>query len=160
MPLSVPSFDYSVFFAGNKRVPSNVVVSASTVPVNLPNLSSQQLLAGTTYSFEIYLPCQTDGVGGYQVFLNPLNGLTATNIIYTVSALVIVSGTTTSNINNITDLVNPAYIVSSGLGSAILFIKGTITVNAAGTFQVQVAQQTATGTTTYFRGGYMQCWPY
>jgi hypothetical protein len=119
--------------------------------VTLANVTglSVNVAAGLTYYFEAYLTCTDAAAGGTKAAI--AGTATATNIIY--------DGWLTDS-NSIKGQANStalAGVVASSTSSAtsglIVTIRGTITVNAAGTLTVQIAQNTSNGTATTVKAG-------
>lgn len=104
-----------------------------------------RLEAGKSYYFRANFTVVPDAVGGHKYATG--GTATATAIRYTVhsvndaTGLVVISSTQTA-------MAGPAGESTSASVSAKTVVEGTITVNAAGTFGIQFAQNTATSATT------------
>lgn len=116
---------------------------------------SVALTAGRTYSFTIELQFTDAAAGGIQCALVATGGLTATNIIYSGYTI----DSAANGVKGNTQATALGTVVASTVttGTAgVVRITGTITVNVAGTLNVQFAQNTSNATaTTIKRGSYM-----
>lgn len=134
--------------AGASRITTQADRTTTTLSAtNMPNWSGLQ--AGRTYSFHVVLICSTDATGGLKV---DCNGGTATattfNVVYSAF------GTSSVSTAKGTTLTTAFSQPGSTITPNILQIDGTITVNAAGTFKIQGAQNNASGTSSYLVGSY------
>jgi hypothetical protein len=127
-------------WAGEQRTTSATTYTSNTT---LSTILTANVLAGRTYSFDIYLPITASlSTGGIKVAL--AGTATVTNMI---ADSWVVSNNAISNQVQVTSLTT----LSNGLGGAAtgcVRVQGTITVNAAGTFLVQTAQNTSSATAT------------
>lgn len=114
------------------------------------------LAATTTYEFEVVLHVSADAVGGHKYSIDTSDTLTATAIIYQVNS--INNGTNAFRINSRQTALGGA--VGEAVGTAYFtIIKGTITTNAAGTFEIRFAQNSANGTSSVLVGSTCNIWP-
>lgn len=135
---------------GNCQVSSDFTVSASTTPVDVTGLSVS-LAAGETYSFESVLFGIQSSSGGYTIGIG--GTATATDVYGSFNVLAGGgSGTWSADVFVATPR-GLAVPTSGSMYNAI--IRGTITVNVAGTFTITFAQASATGTSTVKRGSYL-----
>jgi hypothetical protein len=138
-------------YGGQARVTSDFSVTSSTALTNVTGLSVS-VAAGRTYMFEACLQVTDAAAGGVQAAI--AGTATATAIQYT--------GYTIAD-NAIKGKAN-ATALATAVGSTtttetsgiVVQIFGTITVNAAGTLTVQMAQNTSNATATIAkRGSYL-----
>ena len=141
-------------WVGQGRITSDVSFTSTTTLGALATLSAA-LLAGRTYAFEAELPFTCSSAGGARAAIVATGGLTATNIIYD-------GWIVDSAANGIKGNVQSTALGTVVGGVAItgttghISIRGTITVNVAGTLNVQGAQGVSSGTATIFKqGGYL-----
>jgi hypothetical protein len=136
------------FVVSTSQLDKTSNVSLSTVPG-----LSIALTAGKTYTCRTWLSVTSGAAGGFNIGLVGSGGLTATLYRFNTQAwngsTIAASGTATalnsSNINN-------AAIYTD------IFIQGSIVVNAAGTLNVQAAQNTSNATTSsVFQGSSFYC---
>lgn len=125
--------------------------AASTVFGNVSGLSLT-LTSGKIYKFRYVLYATIDATGGIQVRLNGTS--TATSIIYHVNVLCDGSPGVLGIFKTISDegTTNAAMATATTCTAALIEIDGTITANAGGTFMPQMAQNSATGTTSFAIG--------
>jgi hypothetical protein len=108
------------------------------------------VLAGRTYSFDIALFMTTGAsAGGFKVGLG--GTATVTSMIADGNCI---DGSTVISVVQIGTLTSLVSTTNAGT-TPKCFIKGTITVNAGGTFYAQFAENVATGASTVKRGSYM-----
>jgi len=104
----------------------------------VPGLSVA-LTAGGTYAFRATIPCTSDGAGGVKVAMVASGGLTATSINYSARFLTAAAVA-----------VANATALAGALGdtAAVILVEidGVIVVNAAGTLNVQFAQNVSDAT--------------
>lgn len=124
---------------GFTRSTAQLDKTASTVLANVTGLS-QAVLAGT-YFFEINLTGTAGASGGWKVAFNytgaTLSALNATGFAFTASAVAVAATTTTTT---------QASIIASTAANIGGRITGTMVVTAAGTVQLQFAQNVSDGT--------------
>lgn len=138
-------------WAGQARVTSDVTYTSTAALANITGLTVN-VAAGRTYSFEAYLSFTDAAAGGIQAAI--AGTATATAIEY--DGWIIDSGANGIKGNTQATSLGTAVATATTTGTAgVVLIKGTITVNAAGTLTVQAAQNTSNGTpTTIKRGSY------
>jgi len=122
--------------------------AASTTTLGVVTGLSQALTAGKTYLCEAHLSVSTgSSSAGAKAGLVATNSLSATSISYTA---LVYSGTTLSANTTATALA----ATSGGIGATAsvtdIFITGAIVVNAAGTINVEGAQNVSSSTGTNF----------
>jgi hypothetical protein len=127
-------------WGGEARTTSPTTYTSNTT---LSTILTVNVLAGRTYAFEIYIPVTASlSTGGIKVAL--AGTATVTNMI--------ADGAIRSNnaIAGQAQVTSLTTVVSALGGAATGFVEihGTITVNAAGTFLVQTAQNTSSATST------------
>lgn len=147
---------------GLKRVTSDVVVSASTTLVDITGLSVA-LEAGKTYSFRASLQTTHSGTGGYKVDLHASGGLTATALHTRVKGFFGTVGSTSNGalISALSALDGGGASMSvTGGGNGEIEVTGTITVGVAGTMTIQGAQQSASSSSTYQAGSFIEVLQY
>ena len=123
-----------------------------TNSVTLTGINGLQhnLQAGRTYAFKAELSYTCAAAGGVQVAIS--GTATATNIIY--DGWIVDSAANGIKGNAQSTAMNGVVASATTTGTAgHITVKGTITVNAAGTFIVQFAQNTANGTATVIKRG-------
>lgn len=142
--------------AGQLRVTADFPVTSSTTLATVTGLSVP-LQAGRSYSFDVYLSCTDAAAGGVKAAISGDGVLTATSIIYDGWAL---DANTIKGQANATALATAvASTTTTATSGIVIRIKGTITVNVAGTLNVQFAQNTSNGTaSTVKQGSYMMIW--
>lgn len=136
-------------YAGQTRVTSDFSVTSSTTLANITGLSVN-VQAGRTYTFEANLLFTDAAAGGIKAAIG--GTATATDIRY--NGWIVDSGA--NGIKGNTQAAALATTVASSTTTGtdgIVVIKGTITVNAAGTLTVQMAQNTSSGTATVAKRG-------
>lgn len=136
-------------YAGQSRVTSDFTVTSSTTLTTITGLTVN-VQAGRTYTFEAEISWTDAAAGGIQAAI--AGTATATNIVY--DGWIIDSAANGIKGNAQATALGTAVASSTTTGTAgHLTIKGTITVNAAGTLLVQGAQNTSNGTATTFKRG-------
>lgn len=125
----------------NKRVSSQFDKTTSAALADITGLS-WNVNASTTYTFEAVLFTTSGSSGGVQAAV--AGTCTATSIIYEGRTF---SGTSISA-NTRTTTKGGAVGGVTSVTAATIEIKGTITVNAAGTLTIQFAQNASNGTTS------------
>lgn len=127
--------------AGKKRLTANhTVVTNSATLANINDLTVS-VGAGQTYMFQVFLYATTVNTSGIKVAM--AGTATHTNIIYDV----IIHGISTPSFltsGRATAAGTAVGVTASGT-AAVVEIRGTTTINAAGTFLVQAAQNAETG---------------
>jgi hypothetical protein len=125
---------------GEQRTTAATTYTSNTT---LSTILTANLQAARTYSFDIYIPVTASlSTGGIKVAL--AGTATVTSMI---ADSWVVSNNAITNQVQVTSLTT----LSNGLGGAAtgaVRVQGTITVNAAGTFLVQTAQNTSSATAT------------
>lgn len=120
-------------WAGQKRVTSDFDTGNSTTLANITGLSAT-VQAGRTYSFEAVIPTASDVAAGVKFAI--AGTATATSIFYEgllYSGAAVVAQTRSAALAGTVGAV-------TAVTAALCKISGTITVNAAGTLTVQMAQ--------------------
>lgn len=125
------------------RTSSALTKNASEAYANITGLSAS-LVAGATYKFRCVLPSTVaSGTGGikycFAYTTATLTSIESTSMGYTASAVAVQHTTTTTTQ---TDLFTQAEVV------IMTVIEGTMVVNAAGTMDVQMAQNTSDASNT------------
>lgn len=135
-------------YGGQKRVTSDFSVTSSTALTDITGLSVN-VAAGRTYTFEARLMVTDAAAGGVQAAIN--GTCTATAIQYTGWTIAdnAIKGKTNATALN-TAVGSTTTTETSGI---VVEIVGTITVNAAGTLLVRMAQNTSNGTATIAKRG-------
>ena len=124
-------------------------LASSTTLTNVVGLATT-VVAGGSYQVDIYLATTNNGTGGIKL---ALTGGTATATSVLLDTQVYNTTTLTAETNSNT-LAGP--LVSAAVAATLVFITGTITVNAGGTIQLQAAQNTSNGTAlTVTNGSYI-----
>ena len=124
-------------------------LASSTTLTNVVGLAAT-VVAGGVYQVDIYLATTNNGTGGIKL---ALTGSTATATSVLLDTQVYNTTTLTAETNSNT-LAGP--LVSAAVAATLVFITGTITVNAAGTIQLQAAQNTSNATAlTVTNGSYI-----
>jgi hypothetical protein len=135
-------------WAGMTRVASDVANTGTTL-ATVTGLSVN-VQAGRTYHFDAYLSFTDAAAGGIKAAI--AGTATATAIEY--DGFIIDSGSNGVKGNAQATALATTVASSTTTGTAgIVIIKGTITVNAAGTLLVQHAQNTSNGTATTVKRG-------
>lgn len=143
---------------GNVQQTSDVTVTASTSLVDLPGLSIL-LEAGQTYYFQVMVMGSTTGTGGFALSPVASGGLTTSYAFFGfnggyTSAANGPGGFPSCALTANTMGVNyGADTVGATNFTGCLF--GTIVVNVAGTFKIQMAQHSANGSATVHQGSFM-----
>lgn len=121
--------------------------ATSNTLTNVPGLSLS-LLTGLTYAFESILDALPDGTVACKVAI----GGTATATAVSFFSCALIEGDVVS-LQRVAAL-GTAAVLTTSIGAPALFVRinGTITVNAAGTLTVQLAQNTASGTSSILVG--------
>jgi hypothetical protein len=128
------------------RQTADVTATSSTTLANLTGLV--QTVEVGTYKFKISLQALSTGNGGTKVGLKyttaALTSIQAEAKAFTASAVAVTRFTTTTD---------QASIIAATVANICLEIEGTMVVSAAGTVQVQGAQNAShSDTTTYYTG--------
>jgi hypothetical protein len=141
-------------WGGQARVTSDKTYTSTTVLADVTGLTVA-LYAGRTYSFDVYLSFTDAAAGGIQAAMVSDGTLTATAIEY--DGWIIDSAANGIKGNAQSAVLGGVVASATTTGTAgVVQIKGTITVNVAGTIKVQAAQNTTNGTaTTVKRGSYV-----
>jgi len=136
-------------WGGQLRVTSDVTFTSTTTLATVTGLSVS-VAAGRTYSFQADLSFTDAAAGGIQAAI--AGTCTATNIIY--DGWIVDSAANGIKGNAQATALATAVANATTTGTAgHLVIKGTITVNAAGTLLVQAAQSVSNGTATTVKRG-------
>jgi hypothetical protein len=137
--------------AGDARVTTQFDATTTTLANITGLVTTRNLEAGRTYAFEAVLHVAADTVGGEKFAV--AGTATATAIIYQVTSIA-----DTSNANAITSRQTALGGSVGTAGDTAYFteIKGTITVNAAGTLAIQFAQNAANGTSSILVGSVLR----
>ena len=123
--------------------------ASNTTLANITGMSAT-VVSGGTYQIDIYMAVTNNGTGGIKL---GMNGGTATATLLLVDTQVFNTTTLTAE-NNIVALSSP--LVNAAVAATLVFITGTITVNAGGTIQLQAAQNTSNATAlTVANGSYL-----
>ena len=123
-------------------------LASSVTLTNITGLVAN-VTAGGVYQVDIYLATTNNGTGGINLKL----GGTATATQLLIDTQVFNTTTLTAEAN-ITALSSS--LVNAAVAATLVFITGTITVNAAGTLQLQAAQSVSNGTAlTIANGSYI-----
>jgi hypothetical protein len=138
-------------WAGQTRVAADVSANNTTTLATATGLSVA-LQAGRTYGFDVYLSFTCTAAQGIRAAMVATGGLTATAIEYdgfiVDSAANGIKGNAQSTALG-TVVANAALTGTAG----VVLIKGTITVNVAGTLNVQFAQSVAAANNTTVKQG-------
>lgn len=116
--------------------------TSDTAPANVPGLALD-LKAGKTYAIEGWLATVSGAAGGLKILLTASAGLTASALRIEGAAY---DAATAVSRTQVTALTSPL-VGSNAIITSVTF-KGSITVNAAGTLNVQMAQNTSDATTS------------
>jgi hypothetical protein len=135
-------------WAGQTRVTSDFSVTSSATLINVTGLSVA-VAAGRTYSFDVYLSCTCAAAGGAKAAI--AGTCTATNIIY--DGWMFDTNVMKGQANSVALGGTVASSTTTATTGVVIQIKGTITVNAAGTLTVQIAQNTSNATATIAKRG-------
>jgi hypothetical protein len=109
------------------------------------------LEAGKTYNYRAWLQLTLDAVGGGKLRIT--GGATATAIVESFKSLNIAGGAFGQILRNVA--IGQTYNITIGFTTVEVEISGAITVNAAGSFNLQFAQQVANGTSSVLRGSHI-----
>jgi hypothetical protein len=141
-------------YAGQTRVTADVNSTNTTTLATATGLSVA-LIAGRTYAFDVYLSFTCTAAQGIRAAMVATGGLTATAIEY--DGWIVDSGANGIKGNAQSAALGTVVANAALTGTAgVVQIKGTITVNVAGTLNVQFAQSVAAANnTTVKRGSYM-----
>jgi hypothetical protein len=143
------SVDGWFHYAGQKRVTSDFSKTSDTTLANVTGLTVD-VAAGRTYSFETELSFTCAAAGGVKAAI--AGTATATNIIY--DGWIVDSGANGIKGNAQATALGGTVASAATTGTAgHILIRGTITVNAAGTLTVQFAQNTTNGTASVAKRG-------
>jgi hypothetical protein len=134
--------------SGQTRVTADVSVTSSVALANVAGLSVN-VIAGRTYAFEAYLSCTCAAAGGVKAAIG--GTCTATSIIYDGWALDTNAIKGQANSTALGGAV--ASTVTTATAGVVIQIKGSITVNAAGTLTIQFAQNTSSATASVVKRG-------
>lgn len=136
-------------WGGQARVASDFSVTSSTTLVNVTGLTVN-LQAGRTYTFDAELSYTCAAAGGVKAAI--LGTATATSIAYDGFAIDSGANGVVGNAQSTSLGGVVASSVTTGTAGHIT-IKGSITVNVAGTLAVQFAQNTSNGTASVVKRG-------
>lgn len=149
-------------WAGQKRLNVDHSVTSSTTLVNIAGAPSPDvpalaaaLVAGRTYDFEVYISFTCAGAGGIKVSVAADATLTATDIRwdgYIMDTAISPDVSSLKAVAQSNALGGVLGSITSGT-SGLVRIHGTITVNVAGTMQIQFAQNVSNGTATVCKRG-------
>lgn len=133
-------------YGGLKRVSTQFDKTADTTLANITGLSVT-LIAGRTYTFEAILFLTADTVGGSKWAVG--GTATATAIRYQIQLF--------DNVTNALTINSQQTAIGGSSGQAgttagLCRIFGTITVNAAGTLTIQMAENASSGTSSVLTG--------
>jgi len=125
-----------------------------TTYTDIPGLSVN-LVSGTTYTVEVIVPCSTTAISGVKF---QFAGTATASAANGVGVIYHVSGLQVKLITSITGIVssNPGFIITDGMFHSTM----TIVCNGSGTFKLQFAEQTATGTASALLGAWMKSTAY
>lgn len=142
---------YSVEEAGGRVLNQDFAKTTSTTLGQVGSGNSLDLavslVAGKWYTFQAKLFVDADVVGGHKYSIG--GTATATSMIYNVNSI---SNTTNAYVINTRQTAMGASFGQAGATSIYTEINGTIQVNAAGTFNVEFAQNASSGTSTVLKG--------
>lgn len=143
----------AVVFKSNDRyyvTASDFTKTTTTTASVVTGLSTDTLVSAGTYVFEATLFTTASGTGGYKVGISGSG--TATNIIYNTTMF----NVTTDSIVKTATVTSLNATTSSTAGiayaTAVITIKGTIVVNAAGILYVNFGQGTSNGDSVIKKG--------
>jgi hypothetical protein len=123
-------------------------LASSTTLTNVVGLAAN-VTAGGVYQIDIYMAVTNNSTGGINLKIG--GTATATQVLADTQVF---NTTTLSAENNITALSSS--LVNAAVAATLVFITGSITVNAAGTLQIQAAQNTSNATAlTIANGSYI-----
>jgi hypothetical protein len=149
---SVPEAITSDLVAGtNNRVLTSAFSQASSTALNNVSGFSVNLVAGGVYSVYGWLHGSAAASGGLKAALAAVSGLTLTSMTLTCWGY---NATTINGVNTVTALGSD--FVNSAAAYTDIFFQGRITVNAAGTIQLQAAQNTSSATATTITDGTLE----
>ena len=124
-------------------------LASNTTLTNVTGMSAT-VTAGGVYQVDIYLATTNNGTGGIKL---SLNGGTATATSLLIDTQVYNTTTLTAESNSST-LAGP--LVNAAVAATLVFITGSITINAGGTIILQAAQNTSNATAlTIANGSYI-----
>ncbi len=136
-------------WTGQTRVTADVTFTSTTALATVTGLSVN-VQAGRTYVFEAHLSFTDAAAGGIQAAIS--GTATATDIRY--DGFIVDSAANGIKGNTQAAALGTAVASSTTTGTAgCVIIRGTITVNAAGTLLVQAAQNTSNATATTIKRG-------
>ncbi len=125
--------------------------SITTVLANVTGLTAQTLVASATYRFRCVLPGTADGTSGikyaFKYTTATLTSIEATGIGQTASAIATQHTTTTTDATLLFDQAAAVIMV---------FLEGTMVVNAGGTVALQIGTHTGTTTCSCYLGATME----
>jgi hypothetical protein len=136
-------------WAGQGRVSSDVSRTSNTAMTDATGLSVN-VQAGRTYAFEAALNFTCAAAGGIRAAIS--GTATATNIIYDGWIIDSAANGIKGNAQGTALDAIVANAATTGTAGHVI-IRGTITVNAAGTLKVQFAQSVSNGTATVVKRG-------
>ena len=129
-------------------------VTASTTFVDVTNLTVN-LIAGKKYVFEAYLPVTIDAVGNGKFQMTGTATMTLIDYLFT-SQLYSSSGFSPYTIHGVALTTSHTIRPSSVSTDFSCAFRGGLTCNAGGTFKVQFAQVTASGTSSVLAGAWLR----
>lgn len=140
----------NLFIADIKKCSAQTDATTTTL-ANVTGLTAQTLVAGATYRFRCVLPGTADGTGGikyaFKYTTATLTSIEATGIGQTASATATQHTTTTTDATLLFDQAAAVILV---------FLEGTMVVNAGGTVALQMAEHAATSTASTYLGATME----
>lgn len=119
-------------------VTTNFNVANSTTLTFVTGLSTT-VIAGGTYVFRAYLPITVDGTNGIQIATNGTATWTSINqtlFAYTGSANIF-------TMTNSTTATPGTLLLDATTNNTLAIIEGTVKINAAGTFGIQMCQKSS-----------------
>jgi hypothetical protein len=134
---------------GFSRVSSNQTYTSNAVLANVPGLSAT-LAASTNYTFEIYLISPAASYENIQVALS--GTCTASSIVCYASCALSSSISTSALILGLNSALTLASSTNTQ-GVMLTVLRGTILVNAGGTFTAQVAQEASSANSLIIEAG-------
>lgn len=125
--------------------------ATTTTLANITGMTGMPVIAGGTYEFTINLYGTAGGTGGWKVAFNYTNSaalttLNANAMSYTAAAVAVSNTTTTTTQTS---------IIASNTAFTNATITGTMVVSAAGTVDLQFAENSANSTSSIFVGSTM-----
>lgn len=140
----------NLFLPDVKRCSAQVDATTTTL-ANVTGLTGFALVAGATYTYALDLNTTCGGTGGVKVALNyttaTLTTFNGTSIATTATAVAVAQTTSTTN---------QVSLIASNTANINVKITGTIVVNAAGTVDVQFAENSANSTSSVLVGSTAQ----